>query len=275
MTLPSPFEWRPECVHRSSGKLIDTMSLASAVIQRIKPYEDQSKREIIDFYRCEVLQDHAVFCTYCQSCRCFLDAFETRRMACFLSESGRLDRRQGACLHPSRSDDQNTMSQWHSSWRQRGNSRRIQRLGDANWTNASCCWFFANLKMSKARNIFLHPEHMMKHHETPRFFYVKVAWLPRFRLSLMKLPLMSGTTSHVQSTIFWQKSMAKACEDHITTLWILWQVTLGICSPILAVLSHGDRSELNPRTSSTKHSAFHTITKLFQGFDRISQANQI
>lgn len=61
MTLPSPFEWRPECVHRSSGKLIDTMSLASAVIQRIKPYEDQSKREIIDFYRCEVLKDHAVF----------------------------------------------------------------------------------------------------------------------------------------------------------------------------------------------------------------------
>ena len=29
--------------------------------------------------------------------------------------------------------------------------------------------FFANLKMSKARNIFLHPEHMMKHHETPLF----------------------------------------------------------------------------------------------------------
>ena len=62
--------------------------------------------------------------------------------------------------------------------------------------------FFANLKKSKARNIFLHPEHMMRHHETPRFFYVKVAWLPRFRFSLMKLPLMSGTTSHVQSTIF-------------------------------------------------------------------------
>lgn len=37
------------------------MSLASAVIHRIKPYEDQLKREIIDFYRCEVLKDHAVF----------------------------------------------------------------------------------------------------------------------------------------------------------------------------------------------------------------------
>lgn len=79
-------------------------------------------------------EGHWCFWHLYQSCRCFLDAFEMC-MICFLSESGGLDRRQGACLHPSRSDDQNTMSQWHSSWT-RHPPTLLEGFG------ASSCWFF-------------------------------------------------------------------------------------------------------------------------------------
>ncbi len=82
----------------------------------------------------------------------------------FLSESG-LDWRQGTCLHPSRSDGQNTMSQSHSSWRQHGNPHLDEVGGSVMGTGPihHIVDFGAKLKMSKARNIFLHPEQIMKH----------------------------------------------------------------------------------------------------------------